>query len=63
MTREEIINKLKERREKGYTYKVMAYEAGLESPEQLYKFMKRDAPAYWVTQKLEAYLRRIGYDR
>ena len=59
MTREEIILQLKELRKKGYTYKLIAKQAGLDSAEQLYKFINRDAPAYWVQMRLEAFLRRI----
>ena len=59
MTREEIILQLKELRKRGYTYKLIAKQAGLESPDQLYKFMNRDAPASWVKMRLEAFLRRI----
>lgn len=60
MTREEIIFQLKEMRKQGYTYKGIAMAAGLENPDQLYKFLNRAAPAYWVTQKLEAYLRKVN---
>ena len=62
MTREEIINKLKEMRAKGYTYKGIALEAGLEKPDQLYKFINRDAPAREVMRLLETYLRQLESD-
>ena len=58
MTREEIIIQLKEMREQGYTYKFIATAAGLDSADQLYKFLNRDAPAHWVMQRLETYLRQ-----
>lgn len=60
MTREEIIIKLKELHAQGYTYKSIAKAAGLENPDQLYKFLNRDAPAVYVMQLLETYLRRIN---
>ena len=59
MTREEIILQLKELRQKGYTYKLIAKQAGLDNPDQLYKFINRDAPASWVQMRLEAFLRRV----
>lgn len=62
MTREEIINKLKEMRAKGYTYKGIAQGAGLEKPDQLYKFLNRPAPAIEVMRLLETYLRRVESD-
>lgn len=60
MTREEIIKQLKEMRAKGYTYKLIAKEAGLETTDQLYKFINRAAPAREVTQRLETYLRLVN---
>ena len=62
MTREEILFGLKEMRAKGYTYKLIAKEAGLESVDQLYKFVNRDAPAKEVTRLLETYLRLVRSD-
>lgn len=60
MTREEIIFQLKEMRKKGYTYKGIAEDAGLDNADQIYKFINRPSPAYWVAQKLEAYLRKVN---
>lgn len=60
MTRDAIIKQLKEMRAKGYTYKLIAQEAKLDNPDQLYKFINRDAPAAWVKQQLENYLRRVN---
>lgn len=60
MTREEIKNQLKELRAKGYTYKLIAQQAGLDSPDQLYKFLNRDAPALEVMERLEIFLRLVN---
>lgn len=62
MTREEIIIKLKELRARGYTYKGIALGAGLEKPDQLYKFLNRTAPAVEVMRLLENYLRAMESD-
>ena len=59
MTREEIVNKLKEMHANGYTYKGIAQAAGLETADQLYKFLNRAAPAKEVMRLLETYLRQL----
>lgn len=54
MTKEEILQRLKEERNKGMSYKGIAAQAGLK-PQDIYDYIKRLTPMTRVHQALENY--------
>lgn len=54
MTKEEILQRLQQEKDRGMSYKGIALQAGLK-PQDIYDYMKRLTPMARIHQALEQY--------